>query len=57
VNAQSQSMIANDDDFSGWLERPNSYGPMSVTFSPCGGMSPCLGVEHGDFDDNCMEFR
>lgn len=44
ANVQSQSMIANDDDFSGWLERPNSYGPMSVTFSACGGMSPSLGA-------------
>jgi hypothetical protein len=57
VNAQSLSMVANNDDFGGWLERPNSYGPMSVTFSACGGMSPCLGIEHGGFDENCMEFR
>jgi len=56
MNASNVVAVAKDEDFAGWLERPCSYGPMSLTYSDCGNFSPCLGLEHGGFEER-MEFR
>jgi len=56
TNIRTAACLKDQSDFAGWLERPESYGPMSLNYSDAGNMSPCLGLEHGGFED-CMEFR
>lgn len=55
-NVRDAGSEKDSSHFAGWLERPDSYGPMSLNYDDPGNMSPCLGLDNGCFED-VMEFR